>query len=144
MGHAKSVTVSGVYSVTVSGEICTLYNIIFIFITVTKYTDGGGNLCDRFCIRFSERLPCILVYLGIHNHNAPKKLHDNFRKHYKTFHTSHRSSLYRVKRKKAAKLREFSLNFPKLADWLCMGWSVCQAAAKDGNSNRGNFFCTRM
>ena len=44
--------------------------------------------------------------------------------------------------KKAAKLSEFSLNFPKLADWLCMGWSVCQAAAKAGNSNRGNFFCT--
>ena len=42
--------------------------------------------------------------------------------------------------KKAAKLCEFSLNFPKFADWLCMGWSVCQAAAKAGNSNRGNFF----
>ena len=42
--------------------------------------------------------------------------------------------------KKGAKLSELSWNFPKLADWLCMGWSVCQAAAKAGNSNRGNFF----
>ena len=42
--------------------------------------------------------------------------------------------------KKPAKLSEFSLNFPKLADWLCMGWSVCQAAAKEGNSNRGKSF----
>ena len=42
--------------------------------------------------------------------------------------------------KKAAKLSELSLNFPKLADWLCMGWSVCQAAAKAGNSNRGKVF----
>ena len=25
-----------------------------------------------------------------------------------------------------------------------MGWSVCQAAAKAGNSNRGNFFCTSL
>ena len=41
--------------------------------------------------------------------------------------------------KKAAKLSEFGLDFPKLADWLCMGWSVCQAAAKAGNSNRGFF-----
>ena len=32
------------------------------------------------------------------------------------------------------------MNFPKLADWLCMGWSVCQAAAKAGNSNRGRLF----
>ena len=47
---------------------------------------------------------------------------------------------YRVSEKKAAKLSEFSLNFPKLADWLCMGCSVCQAAAKAGNSNRGDFF----
>ena len=36
--------------------------------------------------------------------------------------------------KKGAKLSELSLNFPKLADWLCMGWSVCQAAAKAENS----------
>ena len=42
--------------------------------------------------------------------------------------------------KKPAKLSELSLNFPKLADWLCMGWSVCQAAAKAGNSNRGKVF----
>ena len=48
--------------------------------------------------------------------------------------------IYRVERKKAAKLSELSLNFPKLADWLCMGWSVCQAAAKAGNSNRGKVF----
>ena len=46
--------------------------------------------------------------------------------------------------KKAAKLSEFSLNFPKLADWLCMGWSVCQAGAKAGNSNRGKFLCTSL
>ena len=46
--------------------------------------------------------------------------------------------------KNPAKLSELSLNFPKLADWLCMGWSVCQAAAKAGNSNRGNFFCTGL
>ena len=42
--------------------------------------------------------------------------------------------------KNAAKFSEFSLNVPKLADWLCMGWSVCQAAAKVGNSKRGTFF----
>ena len=42
--------------------------------------------------------------------------------------------------KKPAKLSELSLNFPKLADWLCMGWSVCQAAAKARNSNRGKVF----
>ena len=23
-----------------------------------------------------------------------------------------------------AKFREFSLNFPKLSDWLCMGWPI--------------------
>ena len=40
--------------------------------------------------------------------------------------------------KKGAKLSELSLNFPKLADWLCM--AVCQAAAKAGNSNRGKVF----
>ena len=48
--------------------------------------------------------------------------------------------MYRVEQKKPAKLSELSLNFPKLADWLCMGWSVCQAAAKAGNSNRGKVF----
>ena len=26
------------------------------------------------------------------------------------------------------KFRELSLNFPKLADWLCMGWLSCLAA----------------
>ena len=40
---------------------------------------------------------------------------------------------HKLSEKKATKLSEFSLNFPKLADWLCMGWSVCQAAAKAGN-----------
>ena len=51
--------------------------------------------------------------------------------------TQHWEKVYRVEQKKAAKLSEFSLNFPKLADWLCMGWSVCQAAAKAWYSNRG-------
>ena len=46
--------------------------------------------------------------------------------------------------KKAAKLSEFSLNFPKLSDWLRLGLSVCQAEAKAVNSNRGKFFCTSL
>ena len=41
--------------------------------------------------------------------------------------------------RKGAKLSEFSLTFPKLADLLCMGWSVCRAAAKAGNPNKWTF-----
>ena len=29
-----------------------------------------------------------------------------------------------------AKFRELILNFPKLADWLCMGWPSCLAALR--------------
>ena len=29
-----------------------------------------------------------------------------------------------------AKFRELSLNFPKLADWLCMGWASCLVALR--------------
>ena len=45
-----------------------------------------------------------------------------------------------LSKRKGAKLSEFSLNVQKLADWLWIGWSVCQAATKTGNSNRGHFF----
>ena len=34
-----------------------------------------------------------------------------------------------------AKFRELSLNFPKLADWLCMSWQGCLAALRQEISN---------
>ena len=37
------------------------------------------------------------------------------------------------------KLWELGLNFPKLADWLCMGWPSCLAALGREFSNRGTF-----
>ena len=38
-----------------------------------------------------------------------------------------------------AKFRELSLNFPRLADWLCMGWPSCLAALEREFSNWGAF-----
>ena len=54
------------------------------------------------------------------------------------------AATYRVEQKKAAKLSEFSLNFPKLADWLCMGWPVFQAAPKAEIQTGVNLFCTSL
>ena len=34
-----------------------------------------------------------------------------------------------------AKFQEFSYHFPKLADWLCMGWASCLAALRREISN---------
>ena len=42
-------------------------------------------------------------------------------------------------KRNGAKFRELSLNFPKLADWLCMGWPSCLAALGREFSNRGTF-----
>ena len=40
-----------------------------------------------------------------------------------------------------ARFRELSSNFPKLADWLCIGWPSCLGALGREFSNRGdNYF----
>ena len=44
----------------------------------------------------------------------------------------------------SAKFRELSFNFPKLADWLCIGWPNCLAALGREFINRGPFFCTTL
>ena len=44
-----------------------------------------------------------------------------------------------MSKRNGAKLRELSLNFPKLADWLYIGWLSCLAALGREFSNKGTF-----
>ena len=44
-----------------------------------------------------------------------------------------------LSKRNGAKFSGLSLNFPKLADWLCMGWPSCLAALGREFSNRGTF-----
>ena len=44
-----------------------------------------------------------------------------------------------LSKRNCAKFRELSLIFPKLADWLCMGWPTCLAALGREFSNRRTF-----
>ena len=44
-----------------------------------------------------------------------------------------------LSKRNGAKLRELSLNFSKLADWLCIGWPSCLAALRREFSNRETF-----
>ena len=44
-----------------------------------------------------------------------------------------------LSKRNGAKLRELSLNFPKLADWLYIGWLSCLAALGWEFSNKGTF-----
>ena len=50
-----------------------------------------------------------------------------------------------MEQKNAAKFSELSLNFPKLADWLC--WPICQAATRREFQTGELFFapaCTNL
>ena len=47
-------------------------------------------------------------------------------------------------KRNGAKFRELSSNFPKLADWLCMGWQIYLAAHGREFLNRGYFFCSSL
>ena len=49
---------------------------------------------------------------------------------------------------KGAKFRELSSNFPKLADWLCMGWPFVPGSPWSGIFKQGDIYfaqaCTDM
>ena len=49
-----------------------------------------------------------------------------------------------LSKRSGTKFRELSLNFPKLADWLCMGWPSCLALEGGNFLTGGHLFCTTL
>ena len=49
-----------------------------------------------------------------------------------------------LSKRKGAKYRELSLNFPWSSDWLCISRPSCMAALGREFLNNGHFFCTTL